>query len=54
MSAYLSLIVAGIGVLMYLLWKTNAEAREIGRIMFFCGLLAFLLQNGERILTPFK
>lgn len=43
MTIYLSLLVALIGVLMYGLVKTNGELKEIGRIMFFSGLLAFLL-----------
>jgi Na+/phosphate symporter len=42
MVIYLSLLVALIGVLMYALC-VNPKLQEIGRISFFCGLLAFLL-----------
>ena len=42
MTIYLSLLVALAGVLMYAL-AVNAKLVEIGRIMFFSGLLAFLL-----------
>lgn len=37
-----SLLIALAGVLMYAL-AVNAKLVEIGRIMFFCGLLAFLI-----------
>jgi Na+/phosphate symporter len=43
MYIYLSLLVALIGVLMYAL-VANPKLTEIGRIMFFCGLFAFLFQ----------
>jgi hypothetical protein len=43
MIIYLSLLVALIGVLMYALY-TNVKLAEIGRIAYFSGLLAFLLQ----------
>jgi hypothetical protein len=39
-----SLLVALIGVLIYALTSANAKVVEIGRIMFWTGLLAFLLQ----------
>lgn len=42
MIIYLSLLVALVGLLMYVLCKEKLS--EIGHIMFFCGLLAFLLQ----------
>jgi hypothetical protein len=42
MILYLSLLIALIGVLMYALCA-NAKLAEIGRILFFCGMLAFLL-----------
>ncbi len=37
-----SLLIAIIGLLMYALCS-NGKLQEIGRIMFFCGLLAWLL-----------
>jgi hypothetical protein len=45
MIIYFSLLVALIGVLMYALC-VQAKLSEIGRIMFFCGLLAFLIAIG--------
>lgn len=43
MIIFLSLLVAVIGMLMYVLFA-NPKLQEIGRIALFCGLLAFLLQ----------
>ena len=48
MQIYFSLLVCLIGVLMYALC-VNPKLQEIGRIMFFAGLLAFLLNGVERI-----
>lgn len=45
MEAFVSLAVAFIGVLIYAL-SANPKLVEIGRIMFFCGLLAFLIHFG--------
>lgn len=45
----LTLLVALVGVLMYALCS-NPKLADIGRIMFACGLLAFLLV-GARILV---
>ena len=42
MFIFLSLLVALVGALMYALC-TSGKLQEIGRIMFACGLLAFLL-----------
>lgn len=42
MSIYLSLLVAVVGLLMFAL-STNGKIVEIGKIMFWTGLLAFLL-----------
>lgn len=42
MEIYLSLLIALVGCLMYAL-ATNPKLCELGRIMFFCGLLAFLM-----------
>lgn len=41
----ISLLVALVGLLMYG-FSTNSKIEEIGRVMFFCGLLAFLLRLG--------
>jgi hypothetical protein len=50
---YLTLLVALAGVLMYALCA-NPKLAELGaRIMFFCGLLAFLLTGGQ-ILTVLR
>lgn len=42
----LTLLVSLIGVLMYALC-VNPKLQEIGRIMFFAGLLAFLMNGAE-------
>lgn len=42
MLIYLSLLVCIVGLLMYAL-SANPKIVEIGKIMFFCGLLAFLI-----------
>jgi Na+/phosphate symporter len=42
MAAYLTLIIALAGLLLYAL--SNAKVARIGEIMFFCGLLAFCLR----------
>lgn len=50
MTIYLALLIALVGGLMYLLCNgpspTSPKVAELGRIMFFCGLLAFLLEAG--------
>lgn len=46
MIIYLSLLVCLIGVVMYAI-SSNPKMVEIGRLMFFAGLLAFLIR-----LTP--
>lgn len=40
MMAYATLIIALLGLLVYLL-SSNGKAVELGRILFFCGVLAF-------------
>ena len=42
MLIYLSLLVCVIGLLVYIL-SANPKVSECGRIMFFSGLLAFLI-----------
>jgi len=42
MIIYLSPLAAIVGLLMYAL-STNPKVIRIGEIMFFCGLLAFLM-----------
>jgi Na+/phosphate symporter len=42
-TIYVSLLVALVGVLMYAL-SANPKLQEIGRISYFAGLLAFLLE----------
>lgn len=46
MVIYLSLLVAVVGLLIYVL-ATKAEVKEIGRLSFAVGLLAFLLKVVE-------
>lgn len=52
MIIYVKLLIALVGVLMYVLC-TNAKLSEIGRIMFWTGLLAFLLTS-DKLLTVIK
>jgi hypothetical protein len=52
MTIVLPLAVALVGVLMYAL-SANGKLVEIGRIMFWTGLLAFLLQFGPKTLSAF-
>jgi hypothetical protein len=48
MIAYLSLIVAVVGLVLYSL-STQAKPAEVGRLMLACGLLAWLLQYGHTV-----
>ncbi len=50
MIIYLPLLVALVGLLMYILAK-EAKVVEIGRIMFWTGLLAFLMSGGAGHVT---
>jgi len=45
MMIYFNLLVAIIGVLIYVV-SSNAKIGELGRVMFWTGLLTFLLQFG--------
>lgn len=54
MFIYFSLLVALVGVLIYALVNTNAKVMEIGRIMFWTGLLAFLLTGPGHIVGIIK
>jgi Na+/phosphate symporter len=51
MIVYLSLLVALIGLVVYAI-STNPKAAEIGRLMFACGLLAFLLTTVPHLVAP--
>lgn len=53
MSGFLSLIVAVIGLVIYFV-ATNPKVSECGRVMFWTGLLAFLLANGTATVGLFK
>jgi hypothetical protein len=53
MTIFVSLLVALVGVLMYAL-AVNPNLQEIGRISFFCGLLAFLLRVGPELIAVFR
>jgi len=48
---YLPLLVCVIGLLMYALC-TNPKLQEVGRIMFWTGLLAFLIGGVGHIALP--
>jgi len=53
MTIYLSLAVALIGTLVYAL-SSNGKAAELGRIAYFAGLLAFLLQAAPHVLSTLR
>ena len=44
MFIYLPFLVCIIGVLLYFAVKNNGELKEVGRIMFWTGLLVTLLE----------
>jgi hypothetical protein len=48
MSGFLSLIVTAIGLIIYFV-ASNPKVSECGRVMFWTGLLAFLLVNGSAV-----
>lgn len=50
MVMWLSIAVLLAGLLLYG-FATNPKLVRIGEIMFFCGLLAFLLVGGRELLT---
>jgi hypothetical protein len=47
MVAYLPLLVALIGLLIYIL-SNNGKAQELGRILFFCGVLVLVMSMAGR------
>jgi len=49
MTIVLPLLIAVIGLLMYIL-ASNPKVAELGRLMFWTGLLAFLLGGGASAL----
>jgi Na+/phosphate symporter len=48
MTIYLNLLVCIVGLLMYAL-ATNPKVNEIGKIMFWVGLLCFLLGDAALV-----
>lgn len=50
MTVFLPLLIALIGLLMYALCA-NPKLQEIGRLSFFAGLLAFLMQSGPQLVS---
>lgn len=50
MTIYLSLLVALLGLILYLI-DFHAKVTEIGRILFFSGVLAYLLGAAGRALS---
>jgi hypothetical protein len=47
MIIYLSLIVSLVGLFIYFASTTNAKLTEVGHVMFWTGLLAFLISFGS-------
>ena len=55
MTIYLSLLVALVGLIIYLAVRPdNPKPMEVGRIMFFAGLLAFLLRFSAALLPVMR
>jgi hypothetical protein len=52
MSAYVSVIIALVGLVVYIL--TGGKASELGRLSFFAGLLAFLMGVARESVHLFK
>lgn len=51
MIAYIAPLVALVGLLIYLLTTTQTKITEVGRIMFFCGLLVFIAQMANHVVN---
>jgi len=52
MTIYVSLLVALAGILVYAL--ANGKVSEAGRIAYFAGLLAFLLQTAPHVVGTLR
>lgn len=52
MIAYIAALIALAGLLVYLL-SANPKAQELGRIMFFCGLLVTTFALGGHAVKVF-
>jgi hypothetical protein len=44
--AYLPVLSAVVGLILYFV-STNGKVQRVGEILFFCGVLAFLLTQGN-------
>jgi len=53
MTIVLPLLFALVGLLMYALC-TNGKLVEIGRLLFFAGILAFLLTGGPEVFSVLR
>jgi len=53
MVVFLSLLIAIIGLLVYFV-SSKPKVAELGRIAYAMGLLAFLLQVSEKIVSVFR
>lgn len=49
MTIWLSLLVALIGAVVFIITKNNADVKRLGELSYFAGLLAFLLQFRQLI-----
>ena len=48
----LTLLVALVGLVVFIL-AANTKVQELGRILFFCGVLAFLLNGVQHVVELF-
>jgi Na+/phosphate symporter len=53
MIVFLSLLVCVIGLIIYAI-SNNAKVAELGRIAYFAGLLAFLLQGASQVVSVLR
>jgi len=53
MTIYVSLLVALVGLLLYAL-SSSGKVAECGRIAYFAGLLAFLLQTAPHVVGTLR
>lgn len=49
--AFVALLVAVLGLLIFVLAKNNPDVKEIGRCLMWCGVLVTLLVLGKHTIT---
>lgn len=54
MAIYFSLLIAIVGLVIYFATKDNAKLAEVARIAYAMGLLAFLLQGVDHLVSVLR